>query len=213
ASESGHIEGECGEHDLHAFQALRTMDEILVANFHVLDDVTASDHYDLVVGDEAWELDHFLHENPERKRTAYVWLTDFVGWLPMTDGGPREVELTADYNAQMIEQIDRYPRIRDAALFVGDPDDLVTHPLGPGLPTVRAWTQAHYAFPGYITGFDPVDRIAARAELGWQADEPICLVSAGGSAVGSSLLQRIAQAHPHAAKHIPRLRTVIVTGP
>jgi pimeloyl-ACP methyl ester carboxylesterase/predicted glycosyltransferase len=213
ASESGHIEGECGEHDLHAFQAVRTMDEILVANFHVLDDVTDTEHVDLIVGDEAWDLDHFLHENPERKRAPYVWLTDFVGWLPMPDGGPREAELTADYNTQMIEQINRYPQLRDAALFVGEPDDLVTHSLGPGLPTVRDWTLEHYAFPGYITGFSPVDREAVRAELGWKPAEPICLVSAGGSGVGTPLLRRVAEAHPYAAKRVPGLRTVVVTGP
>jgi hypothetical protein len=36
-----------------------------------------------VVGDEAWEVDYYLHENPELKRFAYAWSTDFVGWLPM----------------------------------------------------------------------------------------------------------------------------------
>ena len=30
---------EAGEHDLHAFQAIRRMDEILVANFMVFDDL------------------------------------------------------------------------------------------------------------------------------------------------------------------------------
>ena len=35
ASESQHIESEAGEHDLHAFQALRNMDEILIANFMI----------------------------------------------------------------------------------------------------------------------------------------------------------------------------------
>ena len=114
ASESAHVEGECGEHDLHVFQAVRAMDEILLANFHVLDDLTADEHFDLVVGDEAWDLDHFLHENPELKRTAYAWLTDFVGNLPMPEGGPEEVRLTTDHNAQMIEQVERYPRLRDA---------------------------------------------------------------------------------------------------
>ena len=157
ASESAHVEAEAGEHDLHAFQAVREMDEILLANFHVLDDLTADEHYDLVVGDEAWDLDHFLHENPELKRTAYAWLTDFVGSLPMPEGGPEEVRLTTDHNAQMIEQIERYPRLRDAALFVGDPDDLVPDTFGPGLPSIRDWTRAHYAFPGYVTGFTPVD--------------------------------------------------------
>ena len=47
---------------------------------------------------------------------------------------PHEAALTADYNAEMVEQIARYPRLRDRSIFVGDPDDLVTAPLGPGLP-------------------------------------------------------------------------------
>jgi hypothetical protein len=33
--ESAHIESESHEYDLHAFQAIRDMDEILVANFGV----------------------------------------------------------------------------------------------------------------------------------------------------------------------------------
>ena len=213
ASESAHIESEAGEHDLHAFQAIRRMDEILAANFHVFHDVVEDEQHDLVVADEGWEIDHFLHENPELKRTAYAWLTDFVGWLPMTDGGPREAALTADYNAEMVEQIARYPRLRDRSIFVGDPDDLVTDPLGPGLPTVRDWTRAHYAFAGYVTGFTPVDRAAARAELGFQPDEPVCVVAVGGSGVGGPLLRRVVAAHPYAAKRVPGLRTVVVTGP
>jgi hypothetical protein len=35
ASESAHWEGASGEHELHAFQALREMDEIFLANFMV----------------------------------------------------------------------------------------------------------------------------------------------------------------------------------
>jgi pimeloyl-ACP methyl ester carboxylesterase/predicted glycosyltransferase len=213
ASESAHIESEAGEHDLHAFQAIRRMDEILAANFHVFHDVVEDERHDLVVADEGWEIDHFLHENPELKRTAYAWLTDFVGWLPMTDGGPHEAALTADYNGEMVEQIARYPRLRDRSIFVGDPDDLVTDPLGPGLPTVRDWTRAHYAFAGYVTGFTPVDRATARAALGFQPDEPVCVVAVGGSGVGGPLLRRVVEAHPYAAKRVPGLRTVVVTGP
>ena len=68
ASESAHVEAEAGEHDLHAFRAVRRMDEILVNNFMVFADLVADEPYDLVVGDEAWDIDYFLHENPERKR-------------------------------------------------------------------------------------------------------------------------------------------------
>ena len=134
ASESAHITAESSEHDLNAFQAIRRMDEILVANFMVFHDAVEGGEYDLVIGDEAWDIDHFLHENPELKRTAFAWMTDFVGWLPMPSGGDREAFLTADYNAEMIEHVERFPRIRDRAIFVGEPDDIVPDDFGPGLP-------------------------------------------------------------------------------
>ena len=64
ANESRHFEHVAGEHDLHAFFALRTMDEIMVRNFMTFSDLMEAEHYDLVIGDEAWDVDHFLHENP-----------------------------------------------------------------------------------------------------------------------------------------------------
>lgn len=134
ASESAHIESESGEHDLNAFQALRNMDEIQLANFMVIDEVIADGQYDLVVGDECWELDYQLHENPNLKKTSYAWMTDFVGWVPMPSGGEREAFVAADYNADMLEQIARYGRIRDKSIFVGNPDDIIPGTFGPGLP-------------------------------------------------------------------------------
>jgi hypothetical protein len=68
ANESAHLEAESAEHELHCFQAIRRMDEILVANFMVFHDLVREEPYDLWVGDEAWELDYYLHENPELKR-------------------------------------------------------------------------------------------------------------------------------------------------
>ena len=124
-NESGHIESVADGHTLHVFQALRSMDEILVANFMVFQEAIEEGAYDLVIGDEAWEVDHFWHEHPELKRAQFAWLTDFVGYLPMPEGGEHEAYLTADYNAEMIEHIARYPHVRDAAIFVGEPDDIV----------------------------------------------------------------------------------------
>jgi UDP:flavonoid glycosyltransferase YjiC (YdhE family) len=182
----------------------------------VLADVTENKRYDLVVGDEAWELDHFLHENPSLKRSAYAWFTDFVGYLPMPEGGRREEIIAADHNAQMLEQIERHPRLRDRALLVGEPDDVVPDAFGPGLPPIRDWTEAHYDFPGYITGFtpiDPRDRAALREELGWRPGEPVVLVTAGGTGLGLPLLRRVVAALPEANRSVPGLRTVVVTGP
>ena len=216
ANESAHIRSESAEHDLHCFQAIRRMDEILLANFMVFHEVTAAEPYDLWIGDEAWELDYYLHENPELKTAPYCWLTDFVGWLPMPDGGEHEAYLTTDLNAEMIGHIARFPALRDRAVFVGNPDDIVPASFGPGLPAIRDWTEAHYDFCGYVSGYDPValgDRDALRAELGYRPDEQVCIVTVGGSGVGGDLLRRVIDAYPEAKARVPQLRMVAVAGP
>jgi pimeloyl-ACP methyl ester carboxylesterase/predicted glycosyltransferase len=215
-NESGHIESESGEHDLHVFQALRRMDEILVANFMLFQEIVEDGAYDLVIADESWEVDHFWHEHPELKRSALAWFTDFVGYMPMPEGGDREAHLTADYNAEMIEHIARYPRIRDKSIFVGNPDDIVPGTFGPGLPEIRAWTEQHFDFCGYITGLDPAktaERAALRSRFGYGEDEKICIVTVGGSGVGAPLLRRIADAFPAIRRQLPELRMIMVAGP
>jgi pimeloyl-ACP methyl ester carboxylesterase/predicted glycosyltransferase len=216
ANESQHIESESAEHDLHCFQAIRRMDEILLSNFMVFHDLVSEEQYDLWIGDEAWELDYYLHENPDEKRASYVWLTDFVGWLPMPDAEAREAFLTADYNAEMIEHIGRFPRLRDRAIFVGNPDDIVPDSFGPDLPLIRDWTCDHYSFSGYVTGFDPAefaDRAALRHELGYGDSERVCIVTVGGSGVGTDLLRRLIDSYPLAKELVPDLRMILVTGP
>jgi pimeloyl-ACP methyl ester carboxylesterase/predicted glycosyltransferase len=212
ANESGHIESESAEHDLHCFQAIRRMDEILLANFMVFHDLVREEQYDLWIGDEAWELDYYLHENPEQKRTAYVWLTDFVGWLPMEDGGERETFLTSDYNAEMIEHIARFPRVRDRAVFVGNREDVVPDSFGAELPLIRDWTEQHFDFAGYVTGFDPA-QLGDRAELDYGDEERVCIVTVGGSGVGGHLLRRVIESFPEAKERVPELRMIVVAGP
>jgi predicted glycosyltransferase len=214
ANESRHIESESAEHDLHCFQAWRRMDEILIANFMVFHDVVREQRYDLWVGDEAWELDYYLHENPGEKRAPYAWLTDFVGWLPMDDG--HEAALTADYNAEMVEHIADHPEVRDRALFVGNPEDIVDDRLGPELPLIRDWTERNFDFAGYVSGFDPAelgDRERLRAELGYAPTEQVCIVTVGGSGVGEHLLRKVMAAFPEAKRQIPDLRMIVVAGP
>jgi hypothetical protein len=208
---------ESSGHELNAFQAIRRMDEILVANFMVFHDVVEQGEYDLVIGDEAWDVDHFLHENPELKRTAFAWMTDFVGWIPMPEGGEREAFLTADYNAEMIEHVERFPRLRDRSIFVCNPDDIVPDDFGPGLGSIRDWTERHFAFSGYITGFDPAPLLAGRdelrRELGYRPDDRVVIVTVGGSGVGEALLRRVVAAFPEAARRVAGLRMIAVAGP
>jgi predicted glycosyltransferase len=192
------------------------MDEILVANFMLFHDVISEERYDLWIADEGWEIDYYLHEHPDLKSANYAWLTDFVGFLPMPDGDEREEFLTADYNAEMVEHIAAHPQVRDRAIFVGNPDDIVDERLGPDLPMIREWTEQHFDFSGYVSGFDPAefaDREALRAELGYGPDEKVCIVTVGGSGVGESLLRKVIAAHADAKRAVPELRMIVVTGP
>lgn len=216
ANESAHIEDEAGEHDLNVFQAIRSMDEILIKNFMVFQEVLEQENYDLVIADEAWDVDHYWHEHPEMKKAPIAWLTDFVGWLPMKSNGPREAFLTTDYNAEMIGHIERHPNIRDRSIFVGNPDDIVPMGFGNELPQMRDWVPKHFDFSGYILGQHPAEfgeKNSLRERFGYRDGEKICIVSVGGSGVGASLIRRILEAISAASSKIPELRMIIVTGP
>ena len=192
------------------------MDEILIANFMVFHEVARDGDYDLWIADEGWEIDYYLHEHPREKRANYAWLTDFVGWLPMPDGGPEEEFIAGDYNAEMVGHIARHPEVRDRSLFVGNADDIVADRLGPELPLIRDWTESNFDFVGYVSGFDPAqfgDRSKLRAELGYRDDEQVCIVTVGGSGVGAQLLRRVIAAFPHAKERVPDLRMIVVAGP
>jgi pimeloyl-ACP methyl ester carboxylesterase/predicted glycosyltransferase len=217
ANESKHIEEQSSdEHDLHAFQAIRRMDEILVANFMRFQEAVNQTRYDLVIADEAWDVDHYWHEHPELKRSTLAWFTDFVGFVPMPSGGEQEAMLTADYNAEMIGHIERHPGLRDRAIFVGNPDDILPERFGPDLPAMREWIPRHFDFSGYILGEHPRSfggREVLRSKLGYRPGEKVCIVTVGGSAVGVPLLRRILQSMPGVQRSIPGLRVLVVAGP
>ena len=165
ASESRHIELESGEHDLNAFQAIRRMDEVLIANFMIFQDAVEEGGYDLVIADEAWDIDHYWHEHPELKKAKLAWFTDFVGYVPMPSGGAHEAFLTTDYNAEMIEHIERHPgRAR--------PRDLRRHAARTSCRCRSAricrrcatGCPKHFDFAGYIIGEHP-QTFGSRAEL------------------------------------------------
>ncbi len=216
ASETRHIELESGEHDLNAFQAIRRMDEVLIANFMTFQDAIDEQSYDLVIADEAWDIDHYWHEHPELKKAGLVWFTDFVGFVPMSSGGEHEAFLTTDYNAEMIEHIERHPGVRDRAIFVGEPADIIPRSFGKDLPDMREWVPRHFDFAGYVMGEHPQNfgsRPELRQALGYSAHEKVCIVTVGGSGVGSHLIKRILQDWPTAKAKIRELRMIVVAGP
>ena len=208
ANESHHIESESAEHDLHCFQAWRRMDEILVANFMVFHDLVSETDYDLWIADEGWEIDYYLHENPEQKRAAYAWLTDFVGWLPMPDGGEHE----AAAHRRLQRRDDRAHRSLPAR---ARPRDLRRQPRGHrprrrSAPTCRrsptgpaSTSTSPATSPGSTRPSSATASGCARSS-GTGRREQVCIVTVGGSGVGRSLLERVMAAFPEAKRARPR---------
>jgi UDP:flavonoid glycosyltransferase YjiC (YdhE family) len=167
------------------------------------------------VGDESWEVDHFLHENPECKRAPFAFLTDVVGFLPVTQD-EREAVLAADYNAEMIEHRERFPYVRDLSLFVGGIDELPDAAFGPGLPRIRDWTARWFDSVPYVVPFDPGDYRdphALRDRLGYDPAAPLLAAAVGGTAVGRDLLDLVVEGFAHLRKQVPDAAMVMITGP
>ena len=216
ANESRHFEAQAGEHDLQAFFALRTMDEVMARNFLVFADLLREEHYDIVIGDEAWEVDYHYHENPELKRQPFVFLTDFVGCLPMEEGNEREAYLCADRNADDIEHVARY---RGSATARSSSATRKTSPScrsAPACRGIRDWTGATSPSPATpcrsIRRRSPTATRCAHATA-TARDEKLVIAAVGGTAVGAPLLRRIADAFPAMKRQLPELRMVLVAGP
>jgi predicted glycosyltransferase len=99
---------------------------------------------------------------------------------------------------------------------VGSPDDIFPAVFGPDLPKIRDWTEEHFEFSGYITGFTPPspDQVEElRNELGYGSDEKVCLVTVGGSGVGRDLLEKVIESYPLAKEQLPELRMIAIAGP
>jgi pimeloyl-ACP methyl ester carboxylesterase len=216
-NESAHFEGWAADHELHAFNALWHMDEVMAANFMVFADAVETAEYDLWVGDEGWDLDYYLHENPDLKRAPYAFLTDFIGLLPMRDDpGSTEFARVWEKNAENIDHLRLHPDVRDLSLMVGDEEDVLDREFGPGLPNMRQWAREHFRFSGYTYHFDAAayaDRAALRQALGFAPGERVVVVSAGGTRVGRQLLFRCAEAWRLVARELPDARMLLVTGP
>ena len=116
----------------------------------------------------------------------------------------------------MIYHIKRSPHLRDRALFIGNPDDIISGGFGLDLPLIRDWVDEHFDFCGYVLGQHPDDfgpREELRQRFGFQQGEQVCIVSVGGSGVGKPLIQRILHAYPAAKARIPELRLIVIAGP
>jgi len=175
----------------------------------------AAKQYDLVIGDETYEINLALREHPEKKQFPFVMIFDFVGLHAMTKN---PLERLGVYYWNRIWSHDyrlkRKPPY-DLALFVGEPEDIPDDTFGFMLPKRRDFAKALYNFIGYVFPFDAAqytDKHDVRRKLGY-SEEPLVICSLGGTAIGKELLELCGHACVLAKERIPTLHIVLVAGP
>jgi UDP:flavonoid glycosyltransferase YjiC (YdhE family) len=184
-------------------------------NVETFDRITAEEHFDLVVGDETYELNVGFMKNPELKKSPYVMIYDFVGLDSMT---ANPMEWLGIYMWNRIWSNDfrkRRKPVHDLALFIGEEEDVADKPFGFLLPGRREWARALCEFVGYVMPFEPAelqDPPDIRARLGY-GDGPLIVCSIGGTAIGKEMLTLCGQSFTHLKDRLGDLRMVLVCGP
>jgi pimeloyl-ACP methyl ester carboxylesterase/UDP:flavonoid glycosyltransferase YjiC (YdhE family) len=214
--ESGRFESHAtGAYSLNATEAYWEMDKLLNNNFMVVTDVLNEYPYDLVVGDESWEVLDNLHYNPSLKKAPFVFMTDFIGMTNVSEDPTKQAHVY-NVNGSWVEMWKIHPEATDLAVFIGYQEDIPDTPFGEGLPNRRQWAQEHFEFSGYVLFFDPADyfdRQTKREKLGFSSNEKILLVAVGGTSVGRPLIEKCLAAQPDLQDAIPGIRTIVMCGP
>jgi len=184
-------------------------------NVKVFEQVTEKEPFDLIIGDETYEIAVALKKNPSLKKAFFVAIYDFVGMASMTRN-PKEKLGVYIWNRVWAKGYKKASRFVDATLFIGEEEDIPDNKLGFLLPNRRTWARYRdVKFTGYIVPFKPADytdKDKIRARLGY-GKEPLVICSIGGTSVGKELLELCGRAFANARDKIPSLRMILVCGP
>jgi UDP-N-acetylglucosamine:LPS N-acetylglucosamine transferase len=176
--------------------------------------IAAREKPDLVVADEAYELATGYTDNPNMERPPIIFLWDFIKMYP-SNGGIKARMVTHVLNKYWDRALKLTPKVPWGSIFLGDIEDIPDEKLGWGMLNARQAMGAQYKIAGNPVYFDTgacADKNALRKELGY-SDGHLILCSAGGTNIGSSLLQRCIDAYPLIRSKIGDARMIVVQGP
>jgi UDP-N-acetylglucosamine:LPS N-acetylglucosamine transferase len=184
-------------------------------NFKTFKRITEETEFDLIIGDETYEIVVGLGKKPGVKNAPFVMIYDFIG-LDSMSLNPLEILGTYMWNRIWSNDYKkgRGP-IYDLALFIGEPDDVPDKKFGFMLPNRLAWAKALCKFVGFILPFEPKDyedKIIVREKLGY-GKGPLIICAIGGTSIGKQLLELCGQAYQLLRESIPDLRMIMVCGP
>ena len=184
-------------------------------NFKTICRIIGSEHFDMIIGDETYEIVVGFQKKRSLKKPPFVIIYDFIGLDAMSSN---PVEKLGTYIWNRIWSKDfksgKEP-VFDLGLFIGEKEDVPNRSFGFLLPQRRDLAYSTLKFVGYILPFDAnafSDRREIRRRLGY-GEEPLIVCAIGGTSVGKGLLDLCSKAFPLLKKQLPDLCMVLVCGP
>lgn len=175
--------------------------------------LTKEKEFDLIIGDEVYELIVAFLLFPKMKKSPFVMIYDFLGIEPMTKN---IFERMGTYFWNLAWVLGNKARwVEDLSLFVGNEEDIPDRSFGAFLPNYRTHAMNHYKFLGNIISYNPTDYADSKGikeKLGY-GDTPMIVCTVGGTSIGVELLNLCARTYALIKEEIPDIQMVIVCGP
>ena len=181
-------------------------------NAQLFKKLTEQTKYDLVIGDETYDLFAAINTKQVKKNSPFIMIFDFIGMDPTT-GDPFEKLICYYFN--YLWSRDLYESHMDLSLFIGEPEDVPDKPFGFLLPNRRTYAKKRMNFVGYIIPFKPENyenTFELRKRLGY-SQKPLILCTVGGTNVGRELLELFCTSYRYLKQKNEDIQMVAVTGP
>ena len=181
-------------------------------NAELFKKLTEQTKYDLVIGDETYDLFAAINTKQVKKNSPFIMIFDFIG-MDSTTGNPFEKLICYYFN--YLWSRDLYDSHVDLSLFIGEPEDVPDKPFGFLLPNRRTYAKKRMNFVGYIIPFKPENyenTFELRKRLGY-SQKPLILCTVGGTNVGRELLELFCTSYRYLKQKNEDIQMVAVTGP
>jgi predicted glycosyltransferase len=183
-------------------------------NTQLLTEILSREKFDLVVGDETYEIIVEMVNNRSFKTFPFVMIYDFIGVDSVTNN---PIDRIAAYMTNRIwaRGLMAHPPFAERSLFIGQVEDVPDRRFGFLLPNRRQLAVKSVDFVGYVLSFNP-DEYKNKAEIRKLLDYgtgPLIVCSIGGTSAGKNLLDLCSKAYPIMKKEVPNLQMVLVCGP
>jgi predicted glycosyltransferase len=183
-------------------------------NVKIFKQLVDKGQFDLVIGDEAYEIAIALRESIIKIKPTFVMFYDFIGLDTMTKN-PLEKLIVYKTNKGWAKGYTKVPDSVITRIFIGELEDIPDKRFGFLLPNRRESSKEKYNFVGYILPFNPeeyTDKRKIREILGY-GREPTVICATGGTKIGQPLLELCAESFAIIKDKIPDLCMVLVAGP